>query len=340
MSDETAPARGRPAVPRRKIVFRAALAALGLALLAASCSAFPGGSRPAAAPATAPQAAGEGLGGWLAGSARPATLLVLGVMQGPGMPPLSDSMMLVSVDPTAGSAWLLSIPRDTWVEIPGHGQARINEAYALGGPQLAEEAVDRLTGVRPDYYAVLDYSAFQKLVDDVGGVTVDVPRTLNDPTFPAADEVHYAPLYIPAGLHHFDGAQALAYVRERHADPLGDLGRAQRQQQVLLALKEQFLRPANLPRVPAIAADLFRMIRTDFPLTQVPAYAALASRIPAERIRTAVLDYASGAVRNWVTPGGAAVLLPDPAAIRAVVQRLERPAAFLPPASRMPAPAP
>ncbi|MDI3317253.1 MAG: LCP family protein [Bacillota bacterium] len=307
---------------------RLGAALLALALTLSSCSAWlpwnrgGGGADRASSAETEPA---SGVAGWLAGSAKPVTVLVLGVMQGPGMPALTDSILLVSVDPARKSAWLLSIPRDTWVEIPGHGQARINEAYVRGGADLAEEVVADLTGVRPDRYVVVDYSAFKKLVDDVGGVTVDVPRTLDDPTFPAPDERHYAPLYIPKGVHHFNGEEALAYVRERHADPLGDLGRAQRQQQVLLALKDQFLKPANLPRVPAIAADLFGMIKTDFPLTQVPAYAALASEIPGDRIRSAVLDYASGAVRGWVTPGGAWVLLPDKSAIRGVVRRLEAP---------------
>ncbi|MDI3298067.1 MAG: LCP family protein [Bacillota bacterium] len=316
-------ARGRAA--RRKNLLRAGLSALGLALLLTSCSAWPpwSRSRPASTQAAAPEKQASGLTAWLAGSARPTTILALGVMQGRGMPPLSDSMMLVSVDPASRSAWLLSIPRDIWIDIPGHGQARINEAYALGGASLAEEVVYDLTGIRADHYVVVDYTAFQKLIDDVGGVTVDVPETLDDPTFPAPDEIHYAPLLITKGVHHFNGAEALAYVRERHADPLSDLGRAQRQQQVLLALKEQFLKPANLPRVPAIAADLAGLLRTDFPLSQIPAYAALASQIPSDRIRTAVLDYASGSVRGWTTPGGAAVLLPDEAAIRAVVRKLQ-----------------
>ncbi|MBX5464581.1 MAG: LCP family protein, partial [Clostridia bacterium] len=260
----------------------------------------------------------------VAGDLPPVTVLVLGVQQAANLhqPPLTDSILLARFDPASRRAALLSIPRDLWVDIPGHGHGRINSAYELGGAPLIEQVVAQVTGIRPDYYLVIDYDGFRRLVDDVGGVTVDVPRTLDDPTFPAPDMVHYQHLVIAQGVHHFDGQLALDYVRERHADPLGDLGRAQRQQQVLLALKQQFLRVDNLPRIPQIVRDLGRTLRTDFPLARLPGYAAALQAMPSSRVATGVLDYAHGAVSNWVTPGGADVLLPHPQAIQSLVAEL------------------
>ncbi|MDI3298714.1 MAG: LCP family protein [Bacillota bacterium] len=305
---------------RRRLRRRGRLLLAALLVLLAAGTAWgwlrsqPGGSRGAAAT----------LAKAVTGDLPPVSVLVLGVQQAQNLhqPPLTDSILLARIDPASRRAALLSIPRDLWVAIPGHGHGRINSAYELGGPALVEEVVAQLTGIRPDYFLVIDYDGFRRLIDDVGGVTVDVPRTLDDPAFPAPDMVHYQHLVIPKGVQHMDGQLALAYVRERHADPLGDLGRAQRQQQLLLALKQQFLRVQNLPRIPRILRDLGQTIRTDFPLSQVPGYAAALEALPQERIASGLLDYAHGAVSNWVTPGGADVLLPHPDAIQRLVAQV------------------
>ncbi|MDI3317883.1 MAG: LCP family protein [Bacillota bacterium] len=315
------PARGDLPEPGRRRWLLAGASFLLLALLAAAGAhrSFAPRLPPAARAATAPPAVSVAEA--MTGDLPPVSVLVLGVQQAQTLhqPPLTDSILLARLDPGRQRAALLSIPRDLWVPIPGHGHDRINTAYELGGAPLVKQVVAQLTGIRPDYYVVLDYDSFRRLIDDLGGVTVDVPYTLDDPRFPAPDMIHYRHLLIPKGVQHMDGQMALDYVRERHADPLGDLGRAQRQQQLLLALKQQFLRVQNLPRIPRILDDLGRTIRTDFPAGQVLAYAAALEAVPQDRVAHGLLAYANGAVSNWVTPAGADVLLPHPDAIRRVV---------------------
>ncbi len=251
----------------------------------------------------------------------PLTVLVMGLQAGgASTSPLTDSMMVVWLDPKTRSAGMLSVPRDLWVEIPGHGYGRINEAYEDGGANLAELTVEQAIGVPIQYYAVISYSAFEKLVDDAGGVTVDVPRTLQDPTFPAPDEVHYEPFYLTAGVHQLNGRDALRYARERHSDPLGDLGRATRQQQIILALRDQLLRPRSIARLRALLTDAQGTVKTDFPLDEVPALALIAANIPAANVKRDVLQYANQAVSDWQTPAGASVLLPNQTAVDRVVR--------------------
>ncbi|MFE7189245.1 LCP family protein [Kitasatospora sp. NPDC057541] len=139
----------------------------------------------------------------------------------------SDTMMLLHLSEDRGSATLVSLPRDTWVPVPGHGEAKLNAAYSWGGPALMTETVQNLTGIRVDHLAVIDWNGFRALTDAVGGVDITVPRTIEGVGEARAWE---------AGTHHMDGATALLYVRERYGLPGGDLDRTKRQQNFLRAL--------------------------------------------------------------------------------------------------------
>jgi LCP family protein required for cell wall assembly len=116
------------------------------------------------------------------------------------------------------------------VPIQGHGNAKLNAAFSFGGPPLLIATIERLTGVRVDHFAILDFEGFQSMTDALGGVDVRVARTVRDP----ARQVVW-----PAGTHHLDGARALDFVRQRHNLPGGDLGRIKRQQAFLKALAGQ-----------------------------------------------------------------------------------------------------
>ncbi|MFE7560697.1 LCP family protein [Kitasatospora sp. NPDC057500] len=139
----------------------------------------------------------------------------------------SDTMMLLHLSEDRRSATLVSLPRDTWVPVPGHGEAKLNAAYSWGGPALMTETVQNLTGIRVDHLAVIDWNGFRALTDAVGGVDITVPRTIEGVGEARAWE---------AGTHHMDGATALLYVRERYGLPGGDLDRTKRQQNFLRAL--------------------------------------------------------------------------------------------------------
>ena len=139
----------------------------------------------------------------------------------------SDTLMLVHVGADRQAASVVSIPRDTVVDVPGHGQQPISAAFALGGPALGVETVERLTGVRVDHLAVIDWSRFGALVDAMGGITLDIPDTVRDP----ASGVTWT-----AGRHVLNGREAVAYVRQSEGLPGGDLTRIARQHDVLRAV--------------------------------------------------------------------------------------------------------
>ena len=142
----------------------------------------------------------------------------------------ADTIMLVHLPADRGRIYVVSFPRDAWTPIQGHGNAKLNAAFSFGGPPLLIATVERLTGVRVDHFAILDFEGFKAMTDALGGVTVRVARTVRDP----ARKVVW-----PAGTQHLDGARALDFVRQRHNLPGGDLGRIKRQQAFLKALAGQ-----------------------------------------------------------------------------------------------------
>jgi LCP family protein required for cell wall assembly len=140
----------------------------------------------------------------------------------------SDAILLVRVAGDKAHASVVSIPRDSWVPIPGHGSNKINAAYSFGGPTLLVQTVEAMTHVRIDHFAVIDFAGFQAMTDSVGGIDVQIsaPSSSRGVTF-------------HAGLNHLNGEQALIYVRQRYDLPRGDLDRVQRQQNALRALMDK-----------------------------------------------------------------------------------------------------
>lgn len=199
-------------------------------------------------------------------------ILVMGIDERPGDHGRSDTMMLVCIDPDRARVNLLSIPRDTLVTLPGHGQQKINAAYAYGGPSLAKQTVAELTGLPVDYYIKVNLRGFVKLVDLVGGVDINVPEKMDyeDPT--QGLSIHLRP-----GMQHLDGETALGYVRFR-GDPRADLGRIERQQGFLRALAGQVLKPSILPKLPALIAQARSMVATDIPAAEQVSLAVSAYR--------------------------------------------------------------
>jgi len=137
----------------------------------------------------------------------------------------SDAILVARVAADGASAAVISIPRDSWVDIPDHGRNKINAAYAIGGASLLIRTVEQLTGLRIDHFGVIDFAGFQQMVDSVGGIDVRVAKA----TSSRGVDFH-------EGLNHLDGQQALVYVPQRNDLPGGDLDRAKRQQNALRAL--------------------------------------------------------------------------------------------------------
>ena len=138
----------------------------------------------------------------------------------------SDSMHLLAVNPRTMQGTVLGFPRDSWVDIPGHGQGKINTALALGGPQLMVDTVRNLTGLPVQYYVLTGFQGIQDIVNELGGVNVYVDRRMND----SGSGARFEP-----GWHHFNGAEALAFSRDRHDVPNGDFSRSENQGKLILA---------------------------------------------------------------------------------------------------------
>ncbi|GAA4938414.1 LCP family protein [Streptomonospora halophila] len=142
----------------------------------------------------------------------------------------SDVIILLHMPEDSERAFAVSFPRDAWVEVPGHGNAKINDAYRQGGPRLLVRTVEELSGVAIDHFAALDFHGFERMVDALGGVTLDLPHAIHDPT----NGWHW-----PAGENHMDGEEALRFVRERKGLSGSDIDRVERQQVFLNAMAEK-----------------------------------------------------------------------------------------------------
>ena len=239
-------------------------------------------------------------------------------------PSRTDSMMLVTLDPLTHTAGMLSVPRDLWVEIPGYGHGRVNTAYFLGeqdrlpggGPELAVKTVEKFMGVPIQYYVQIDFGAFVKMVDEIGGVELTV-----------YEEIYIDPIgkdntvLLQPGNYRFDGELTLAYARVRYTEG-GDFDRATRQQQVAMGIRDQVLELSNLPgllaSIPALYQDLTEGIRTNLAVDQMVALGMLALQVSPDSVARAVIAPPEMVTFETVIYAGeeAKVLKPVPDKIR------------------------
>jgi polyisoprenyl-teichoic acid--peptidoglycan teichoic acid transferase len=196
---------------------------------------------------------------------RPVTVLIMGIDRVPNavgkaavFSGRSDTMLLLRVDPASNSVNMLSIPRDTQVEVPGIGITKINQANASGGPLLARETVaGALNGVEIDRYVRVSTDAFRELVNLMGGVRVYVPKDMQ-----YQDKTQNLNIDLKAGWQQMNGDQAEQFARFRK-DDFGDIGRVQRQQALLKALREQMSNPLTIARIPSILKAMEKYIDTN-----------------------------------------------------------------------------
>jgi LCP family protein required for cell wall assembly len=241
-------------------------------------------------------------------------------------------MIIVSVDQVNNTVSMLSIPRDLYLEIPGYGEDRINAAngygyrydYPGGGPALLMRTIEQNFEIPIDYYVMVDFDGFTQVIDTLGGIDVNVPRTLHDTMYPdpkPGDPHAYKTIHFDAGWQHLDGKRALEYSRSRMST--SDFARAARQQQVLLAIREKAvsLGVLNLiPKLPALFATMGNMVKTDMTLGEMGDLAMLAPQINLDNIETAVIQ--KPLVYGYRTETGAAVQLPKWDLIRPLVEEM------------------
>ncbi len=227
----------------------------------------------------------------------------------------TDTLIVVSVHPDRPSVSILSIPRDLYVYIPGWRMGRINTAdyhgeqvgYPGGGPGLVKATIEYNLGIRVHYYARADFQGFVDILDTIGGVDVIVDCELHD-TFPDPDAAAgQTDIDLLPGVHHLDAKQALWYARSRWNT--NDFDRGRRQQRVLRGAFRQVKQLGLLTKTPELWDDLTQTVETDLPLDTALWLASVATRLNSDiAIKSRFIDFT--VVREWLTPQGAAVLMP------------------------------
>lgn len=241
-------------------------------------------------------------------------VLLLGADQRPwqkGKRFRTDTIILATINKEAGTLSLTSFPRDLWVNIPGHGQDRINTAYQYGGWKLLAETFKENFGIKPQHYVLINFFNFKQFVDQLQGLDVKVGQTLSD----------YRDGYwvsIPKGMVHMDADTVLWYVRSRKTS--NDFARNKRQQEVLEALIDEVLTLENIGRLPELYDIYDEMVTTDLGLGDVlPMVPVVAKFVGGKNIESYYIG--PNQVSDWITPGGAMVLLPNYQLIRKTLRK-------------------
>lgn len=237
-------------------------------------------------------------------------------------PPRTDTIILATINPQNNTIGLLSLPRDLWVEVPGMGYYKINQAYPLGvangvdggGPGLAIATVEQLLDVDIPFYVQVNFEAFTTLVDEIGGVKINVPEEITIDPLGDGNTRKLQP-----GVQTLPGDLALAYVRNRDTAH-GDFDRAARQQQVLIALLDRLtdfdLLPTLLRKAPSLYKNIAGGVSTNLTWGQLLALGKLAYNIPPENVTHRVIDLEAATASTNIY--GQYILIPDMARIEAL----------------------
>ena len=246
----------------------------------------------------------------------------------------SDTMIVFTIDPVSHSAGMISVPRDMWVNIPGfNSYNKVNAALYLGdaykipggGAELAMKTVENFLGIPIQYFALIDFTTFTKMIDTIGGVCLDIPNKIDVGVLFEPGTVTLEP-----GNQCLSGKVALGYARARDVSQgiaNGDVERAQHQQQVIMAVRDKVLSPGNflnlMSQAPTLYNELSSGINTNLTLDDVMRLAVLAKDIPLDSIQTGVIDYTMMQDGTYDLNGQKlAVLRPYPDKIRELVDKI------------------
>jgi LCP family protein required for cell wall assembly len=212
----------------------------------------------------------------------------------------ADSIHIAAVDPLTRKGTVLGLPRDSWVNVPGHGHRKVNAALALGGPELLVRSLRELTGLPISYYAVTAFEGISRIVDDLGGVDINVPYRMDD---------RYSGARFEPGWHHMDGNQVLAFSRARHGVPGGDFGRSENHGRVILhSLEKLRAETSDESGIRRWLGILYKHARLDLSLDDAVELGVLARQIVPSNLRNVV---ASGSAQS--RDGQSVVVLDDAA---------------------------
>ncbi len=249
---------------------------------------------------------------------------------------LAQTDIVVTIDPATKSVGMLSIPRDMFLNVPGYGMMKLDEAFYYGdtynhnGVGLSRLTISQDFGIPINYYAWVGLSGFIKVVDTAGGVDIDVTHPITDDVYPDdagknSDPYSYKRLYLAPGPQHLDGPTALEYVRSRHADLVGDFGRSARQQQVLSSLKNRLVNSDIISKLPDLAKDLNGYLKTDMQILDIIKLMNFARTIDPSKIQRVILSpptYSSAAVATIGHDNGEDIFNPICAPIQQVIAKM------------------
>lgn len=206
----------------------------------------------------------------------------------------SDTNLLLSIDPVNKKIVIISLPRDSFVELPGYeGHQKLAHAHSYGGVQLLVKTVENLLGIEIPYYVEVNFDGFIKMIDLIGGVTIDVEKDMDYESYLGDVKIH-----LKKGLQHLNGEKALMYVRFR-MDETGDIGRMERQQKFLKAVIEQALKIENTIRLQKALVELKNWVKTNLDPWQIIKLGLLLKSVNEEDIETLTLPGAPG----WYSDG-------------------------------------
>jgi LCP family protein required for cell wall assembly len=237
---------------------------------------------------------------------------------------LSDTILVAVFDEASGALGLISIPRDLWVQIPGHGADRINTVMNLARRsgddplELLGRVVENTLGLPIAHAVAIDIGVLERAVDALGGVTVDVPCPIIDRFIDPRDPTGYRKLDLTTGAVRMDGVTAAMYARSRHGR--SDFSRARRQQAILLGMRHELSHATTLVRLPALFSEFEDSVETDLRRVDLLALARRVLKVDARHLHGLVL----GAPQTdaFLTPDGKAVLRPNPEAIANALNQL------------------
>ena len=202
----------------------------------------------------------------------------------------SDTLMVASVDTAKEKAALLSIPRDTRVAIEGNGNDKINHAYAFGGHKLTQKSVEGLLGVKIDHYILIDTRAFERIIDAIGGIDINVRKRMHYED-PWDDDGGLVIDFYP-GEQHMDGKKAMEYVRYRDGE--GDIGRIGRQQTFMKAVLAKLISPDMLPRLPQVIEEVRTSMETDMSAMELLGFARVLKGVQAQGLEAKMVPGSPG----------------------------------------------
>jgi LCP family protein required for cell wall assembly len=223
---------------------------------------------------------------------KPIFVLALGSDARPGEPidkERSDSIHIVGLNPAKHQASILGFPRDSYVDIPGHGKDKITAAMSFGGPKLTIQTIENLTGIHISFYVLTSFPGLKSMIDSIGGVTVNVTQPMHD---------HFSGADFDPGPIHMTGAQALSFARDRHDFSTGDLARSANQGQLFLATLTEFRK--DFQKDPGVMLTYIgagmRNVETDLPLSEVVRLGFTASTVSAKNVQNCVVPAHGGVV--------------------------------------------